>query len=264
MLDPRPEIRIATRFLLTAPACLRRSPARRLASVSVPMIGGCFALLVRCATSRSASLGGDDREHADAAVEGAQHFALGYAADAWPASRRPSARRRRRGRCAAARCSGRTRGMLSMKPPPVMWARALMPMPALQRREQRLHVDAGRRRAAPRPACCPSSNGAGQVPGEAGDLDDLADQRIAVGVHARRGDGDEHVAGGDVGARQQRAALGGADRKAREIVVVAVIHARHLGGLAADQRAAGDRGSPRRCRRRSRSPAATSSLPVAK
>ena len=103
-----------------------------------------------------------------------------------------------------------------------------------------------------------------QVPVEAGELDDLADQRIAVGVDARRGDGDERVAGGDVGARQQRAALGGADGKAGEIVVVAVIHARHLGGFAADQRAAGqaaalgDALDDRRC------PAATSSLPVAK
>ena len=43
----------------------------------------------------------------------------------------------------------------------------------------------------------------------------------------------------DVAARQDRAALGGADRKAREIVIVAVIDAGHLGGLAADQRAAG-------------------------
>ena len=46
--------------------------------------------------------------------------------------------------------------------------------------------------------------------------------------------------GVDVGAGQERAALGGADGKAGEVVVLAVIHARHLGGLAADQRAAGD------------------------
>ncbi len=35
------------------------------------------------------------------------------------------------------------------------------------------------------------------------------------------------------------AALGGADRKARKIVIVAAVEAGHLGGLAADQRAAG-------------------------
>ena len=43
----------------------------------------------------------------------------------------------------------------------------------------------------------------------------------------------------DVAARQDRAALGGADREAGEVVVVAVIDAGHLRGLAADQRAAG-------------------------
>ena len=47
------------------------------------------------------------------------------------------------------------------------------------------------------------------------------------------------VAGGDVAARQDRAALGGADRKAGEVVVARLIEPRHFGGLAADQRAAG-------------------------
>ena len=51
----------------------------------------------------------------------------------------------------------------------------------------------------------------------------------------------------DIVARQDRAALDGADRKAREVVIVAVIDAGHLRGLAADQRAAGLRGSRRRC-----------------
>ena len=53
------------------------------------------------------------------------------------------------------------------------------------------------------------------------------------------GSADQHVAGGDVGARQQRAALDGADGEAGEVVVARGIHARHLGRLAADQRAAG-------------------------
>ena len=42
-----------------------------------------------------------------------------------------------------------------------------------------------------------------------------------------------------IGARQELAALDGADREAGEVVVAAVVHARHLGRLAADQRAAG-------------------------
>ena len=40
-------------------------------------------------------------------------------------------------------------------------------------------------------------------------------------------------------ARQQRVALGGADREAGEVVVAVGVHARHLRRLAADQRAAG-------------------------
>ncbi len=56
-------------------------------------------------------------------------------------------------------------------------------------------------------------------------------------MHARRGKPEHDVAGRDIGARQQRAALGGADREAGEVVVARLIEARHLGGLAADQRA---------------------------
>ena len=58
-------------------------------------------------------------------------------------------------------------------------------------------------------------------------------------MNARRRKPDDGVAGGDVGARQQRAALGRADRKATEIVIALPVEARHLRGLAADQRATG-------------------------
>ncbi len=52
------------------------------------------------------------------------------------------------------------------------------------------------------------------------------------------GEAKDHVAHGDIGARQQRIALGGADRKAGEIVVAVDIHAGHLGGFAAHEGAA--------------------------
>ena len=65
-------------------------------------------------------------------------------------------------------------------------------------------------------------------------------------------------------ARQQAAALGGADGKAGEIVVVAVIEAGHFRGLAADQRAAGLAAADAKCRRPRRRPISGSSLPVAK
>ncbi len=58
-------------------------------------------------------------------------------------------------------------------------------------------------------------------------------------MHARRGQPDQHVAGDDIAARQDLAALDGADREAREIIVLGLVHAGHLGRLAADQRAAG-------------------------
>ena len=51
---------------------------------------------------------------------------------------------RRRGRVRRRGPSGSTRGMLSMRPPPVMWASALMPCRPCGAPQQRLHVDAGR------------------------------------------------------------------------------------------------------------------------
>ena len=67
---------------------------------------------------------------------------------------------------------------------------------------------------------------------------DLADQGEAVGVDAAGGEAEEDVAGGDVGPRQAPGPLDSTDRKAREVVVARLVVARHLGALAADQRAA--------------------------
>src|SRR5690606_7036396 len=64
--------------------------------------------------------------------------------------------------------------------------------------------------------------------------------RIAIGVNAGRSDGNEGVASGDIGTRQQRATLGGADCEAGKVIVIAVIHARHFGGFATDERAASE------------------------
>ncbi len=50
---------------------------------------------------------------------------------------------------------------------------------------------------------------------------------------------DHRIAGRDIRARQQRAALGRADRKAAEVVVAVLVETGHLRGLAADQRATG-------------------------
>jgi hypothetical protein len=59
-------------------------------------------------------------------------------------------------------------------------------------------------------------------------------------MDAGGGQAQHHVARHDVAARQEGAALGGPDAEARQIVIRAVVETRHFGGLAADQRAAGD------------------------
>ena len=58
-------------------------------------------------------------------------------------------------------------------------------------------------------------------------------------MHAGGGKPQHGVAGLDIAARQQGAALDRADREAREIVVAVPVKPRHFGGLAADQGAAG-------------------------
>ena len=58
-------------------------------------------------------------------------------------------------------------------------------------------------------------------------------------MHAARRQSQDNIARGDVAARQQRVALGRADRETRQVEIAAGIHAGHLGGLAADQRATG-------------------------
>ena len=65
-------------------------------------------------------------------------------------------------------------------------------------------------------------------------------QRIAVGVHPRGSQPQQHVTRGDLLAGQLLATFDGADAEACEIVVAGGIHARHLRRLAADQRAAGE------------------------
>jgi hypothetical protein len=75
-----------------------------------------------------------------------------------------------------------------------------------------------------------------------------AHQREAVRMDARRGQPENDVTGRDPVPGQRLAALDRADAEAGEVVIALRIHARHLGRLAADQRAArlaaahGDRG----------------------
>ena len=58
-------------------------------------------------------------------------------------------------------------------------------------------------------------------------------------MHARGGKANHGIAHGDIATRQQRAALGGAHGKARQIVVAVLVEPGHFRGLASDQGAAG-------------------------
>ena len=64
-------------------------------------------------------------------------------------------------------------------------------------------------------------------------------------MDAGRRQADDHVAGGDVGARQDLVALDGADGEAAEVVVAVPVHARHFGRLAADEGATRFAAAPR-------------------
>ena len=66
-----------------------------------------------------------------------------------------------------------------------------------------------------------------------------ADQRVAVRMRAGRGQTQDRIAGRDGGAVDDLGLLHHADREAGQIVFAVRIHAWHFGGLAADQRAAG-------------------------
>ena len=153
--------------------------------------------------------------------------------------------------------------MLSGKPPPVMWASALIAAGRAEGGEQRLHVDprrleqrlaeaAARARTAPAPSQdspdAPTIRRTSEKPFE---------------CTPEEGRPRSTSPGAMSGARQERAALGRADREAGEVVVAAGVEPGHLGGLAADQRAAGLR-QPSAMPLTIATPTSGASLPVAK
>ena len=205
---------------------------------------------------------GDDDDHAEPAVERAQHVVGRHAGPRAAASRTPAAHSSAARRAARAVPSGRQRGTLPGRPPPVMCASPLIAPRAADRRQQRLHVDARRLEQG---LASDRRRMARRVVAEAAALHDAAHQREAVGMQRRSRPGRARRRP----ARCRRAAAAASrstapTREAREIVVAVGIHAGHLRRLAADQRAAGapaalgdagdDRGGrPRRRACRSRS-----------
>ena len=132
--EPRPESRTARRAGsgTSGFGCVRRSPQHPcsdeadlpLALLNAPDLLPVLAARVQPRLDLEASGRRDDQDHADAAVEDPQHLGGRDASLVLqePEERRPAPGvwdgRRRRGP------AGRTRGMLSGNPPPVMWAMA--------------------------------------------------------------------------------------------------------------------------------------------
>ncbi len=72
-----------------------------------------------------------------------------------------------------------------------------------------------------------------------GDFQDLADQGETVGVGAAGGQGDQGIPFADLATVDDLALLDHADAETGDVVVIPLIHARHLGGFAAHQGTAG-------------------------
>ena len=129
---------------------------------------------------------------------------------------------------------GSTRGTFSTRPPPVMWARAL----TLPVGEDRLeHAEVAAVRLEEGVAERAIEPGRGHIEGDP--LEQPPEQRVPVGVRPTRRHADEDVTGGHIGAREQRGPLGDPHQGARDIERAGRVHAGHLGGLAAEERAPG-------------------------
>ena len=125
-------------------------------------------------------------------------------------------------------------------PPPVTWLRACTPSATAgseMQPQERRGVEPGglEQRLAPRRA---EVGGAVAVL-DAGAGDDVAHQRVAVGVQAARGEREDRVARLHAVRAEQGVGLDDAGRGARHVVVVRAEQPGMLGGLAADERGAG-------------------------
>ena len=239
MLEPRPDTSTAVRMRamseVQAAGGGHRSAgvARRHHADHVrDLPRGC-----ECRTDGLDSVLGHDRHHADAAVEGAQHFALRHAAR----------------RCQPAE-HGQDRNRAEIKPDTQAvrqhpWnvvgkaatgdvGEGLDALGCLQHGQDRLHIDPGGLEQGLAQAAGRIER-RGSIECEAAGLDDAPHQREAVGVHAGRRQAEQHVACGDPRAWQQCAAFRRTDGETGEVIVAAGVKAGHLGGLAADERAAG-------------------------
>ncbi|EIM72195.1 hypothetical protein A33O_20475 [Nitratireductor aquibiodomus RA22] len=110
---------------------------------------------------------------------------------------------------------------------------------SLQRGEQGFDIDTGWLEQRFTECLARREGGLGQSPAEAGIGNDAAHQRKTVGMNAGGGEAQKNVALGNVTCGQKPVALCRAHGEARQVVILAVIHARHFRRLATDQRASG-------------------------
>src|SRR6476620_11878607 len=77
------------------------------------------------------------------------------------------------------------------------------------------------------------------APAESAFFNDLADQRVTVGVHTGRCQANDNITFCDVGARKHGIPFDRAHSETRKIVIITVINTRHFRRFAADQGATG-------------------------
>jgi hypothetical protein len=176
--------------------------------------------------------GGDDHDHADAAVEDAAHLVDRHVAG----TPQPS----EDGRQVPGRGVDLDRHVVRNDARHVFHEAAAGDMrhglgeTGTAKRERAAHIDARRRQQRLGEAAF-RREGRGGVPGKPGIRDDAADQRKSVRMHARGREAEHDVAGGDAASVDDCSPLDGTDREPREVVVAAGVHAGHLGGFAANQ-----------------------------
>jgi hypothetical protein len=179
---------------------------------------------------------GDDHGHADAAVEGARHF-LGL----YLSLRLQEGHQARLGPGVGVDMGvelGREDAGDILEQAAAGDVGEGVDMARADQRQQRANVDAGGgHQRVDEEGRLVEDGRAVQFPALVGG--EAADEAVAVAVDARRGEAEDHVSGDNLVSGQHLIALDRADAEAGEVIVAIAIHARHFGGLAADQRAAG-------------------------
>ena len=187
---------------------------------------------------RPVEVGGrHQRHHADAHVERPLHLGLLHPAGALHSSKTGCGRQVARS-TVADRSGGSTRARLAASPPPVTWLKPC-DLGLLDQRQAVLGVDPGRRRAGARRAVPPSSSttASSRIRAPASRTWRTSEKPLLCRpLDAHR---DDDVALADGVGPEDAVLLDHADAGAGDVVVVGRHQPGVLGGLAADERAAG-------------------------